>query len=114
MKLEKACVYSLNAYHRLYPGSFFGRKLKEKELKDAKKTIVFLGFCKLARLAKERKDYFVILRLIEQDVEGVCCLLMVSDDEQFSQKFLEARKNADPKMLEKFEKYYKEEEKEAR
>jgi hypothetical protein len=112
MKLEKACVYSLNAYNRLYPSSFFRRKLQEKDIKEAKKSIVFLGFCKLAHLAKEKKDYFVILKIIEQDVEGVCCMLMVSDDKQFSQKFLKAKKNADPKLLEKFEKYYKEEERE--
>jgi len=113
MKLEKACVYSLNAYNRLYPGSFFGRRLGQEEIKEAKKSIVFLGFCKLARLAKERKDYFVILRLIEEDVEGTCCMLMFDGYKEFSGRFIEARKNADPKMLEKFEKYYREEEKKA-
>ncbi len=51
MKLEKACVYSLNAYNRLYPGSFFGRRLGQEDIKEAKKSIVFLGFCKLARIA---------------------------------------------------------------
>lgn len=110
MSFERECVISLNAYLRIYPGSFFGRPLKAKEIKDACNSLVFVGFCMLAPLAKDRKDYCVILRLIQQDVEDFFCMLASGDRKILECKFSDTKKAVDAKKLEKFEKYYKEEE----
>jgi hypothetical protein len=114
MPYEKECAVSLNAYLRLYPNSFFGRPLKATELKSACNSLVFAGFSALVPLAGDKKYYCVILRLIHQDIEDFYCVLASGDKKMLECKFSDAKKAADPKTLEKFEKYYAEEEKKFR
>ena len=114
MDAKKECLISLNAYHRLYPGSFFGRPLKAEEIRDAGNSLVFAGFGALAPLATEKKDFFVILRLIDQNVEDFFCMLASGDRKLFACRFADAKKAADSKTLEKFGKYYTEEKKKLR
>jgi hypothetical protein len=111
MAFEKECAIALNAYLRIYPGSFFGKPLKTSDLKDAGRSLVFMGFSTLAPLAKNKKEYCVILRLIQQDVEDFFCMLASGDGKILECKFTDAKKAADVKTLEKFGKYYAEEEK---
>ena len=108
---EKECAISLNAYLRIFPESFFGRALKTSDIKNACNSLVFVGFGMLAPLAKSKKDYFVILRLVQQDVEDFFCMLASGDRKMLACKLEDARKVADGKTLEKFVKYYAEEEK---
>lgn len=111
MAYERECVISLNAYLRIYPDSFFRRPLKSKDIKDAGNSLVFVGFSMLVPLAKDKKDYFAILKLIRQDVEDFFCMLASGDKKILACKFSDIKKTADKKMLEKFEKYFREEEK---
>jgi hypothetical protein len=114
MDFERECLISLNAYSRLYPQSFFRRPLENKDLKNARNSLVFLGFCIVAPVASEKKDYFVILKMIEQDVEEFYCILMAGDKKRIFCRFEEVKKAADKKMLEKFGKFFSEEEKKFR
>ncbi|UCC91244.1 MAG: hypothetical protein JSV39_02910, partial [Candidatus Aenigmatarchaeota archaeon] len=69
MNPETLCLISLNAYHRISRNSFFRRILEAKDLEHARNSLVFHGFSRLSEIAKENKDYFVILRLIERDID---------------------------------------------
>jgi hypothetical protein len=111
MDFEKECLISLNAYHRISPGSFFRRKLKKDEIKNARNSLVFVGFCRLAPLANAKKEYLVILKMIEQNIEEFYCMLASGDNKQLSCRFSDARKAASKKTMETFEKYFREEEK---
>jgi hypothetical protein len=104
------CLVSLNAYHRIYPDSFFRRTLKKEDLEHARNSLVFLGFSKLHMLAKESKHYFIILKLIEQDVEGVCEMLLTEKTERLREKFEKIKNETKNEVLEKFKKYFAEEE----
>lgn len=112
MDFEIECLVSLNAYLRISPGSFFGRALKKSDIKNARDSLVFVGFRALAPLAKDRKDYFVILRLIEQDVEETYSLLISGDDKRLSCKFCDCRNTADRKSMEKIREVLRRREKE--
>lgn len=109
MDPDNACLISLNAYNRIYPDSFFRKPLKKKDLEFAKKTLVFKGFCKLSELAKEEKDYFLILRMIEHDVDGVYGMIATGDIESFREKFEELKSRTDKQILDKFHSYFNEE-----
>jgi hypothetical protein len=114
MAFEKDCAISLNAYLHIYPDSFFGRQLKAKDIRNAGNALVFVGFGMIVPLAKNKKDYFVILKLIQRDVEDFFCMLASGDKKILACKFSDIKKTVDEKMLEKFEKYYGEEEKKLR
>ncbi len=111
MAFEKECAASLNAYLRIYPGSFFGRPLKTEEVALAKNALVCAGFETLAPLAASRKDYYSILWLVQHDVEGFFAMLSSGDRKALECRFADARKAADAKALDKFQKFYKQEEK---
>lgn len=110
MDSENLCLISLNAYHRIYPKSFFRRTLETSDLKHAKNSLVFLGFSRLHKMAKEKKDYFLILKLIEHDVEGVFEMLLTEKMEGLQRKFEKLESETRNEVLEKFKKYFAEEE----
>jgi hypothetical protein len=110
MAFERVCLVSLNAYHRIRPDSFFRRILKASDLRVAKNSLVFLGFSKLFKLAKERRDYLIILKLIERDVDGIYEMLNGKDIERFQENFKKLRSETESEILDKFEKYLSEEE----
>ncbi|MCK4336183.1 MAG: hypothetical protein KAW40_05685 [Candidatus Aenigmarchaeota archaeon] len=109
MDPETLCLISLNAYHRISPESFFRRTLEIPDLEHARNSLVFHGFSKLSELANESKDYFLILKLIEQDVEGVYEMLSTGNIEKFREKFEKLKSETGSENLEKFEKYFTEE-----
>lgn len=111
MSSGSICLISLNAYHRMYPNSFFRRVLEAEDLEHARNSLVFHGFSKLVPLAKEKKDYLVILRLIEQDVDGVYDMLRTENIEMFRKNFEKMKSEIESGLLEKFEKFFAEEEK---
>jgi len=110
MDSASVCLISLNAYHRIYPNSFFRRTLETSDLEHAKNSLVFLGFSKLHKIAKERRHYFIILKLIEQDVEGVCEMLLTEKTERLRKKFEKLKNEIKNEVLDKFKKYFAEEE----
>ncbi len=110
MDSETLCLVSLNAYHRISQDSFFRRILEISDLESARNSLVFHGFSKLSELAKESKDYFLILKLIEQDVEGVYEMLSTGNIENFREKFEKLKRETAKETLEEFEKYFTEEE----
>jgi len=114
MDFEKEFLVSINAYNRLYPGSFFRRPLKAGDIQQARSSLVFVAFRMLAPLAKGTDDHFAILKAIEQDVEEIYCLLMAGDGKRLSCRFSEAKKAAEKKILERFERYFAEEKKKLR
>jgi hypothetical protein len=111
MDPENLCLISLNAYHRISKDSFFRRVLEANELEHARNSLVFHGFSKLSELAKESRDYLIILRLIEQDVDGVYEMLGTGNIEKFREKFEKLKSEIESGILEKFEKFFAEEEK---
>ena len=111
MRAEIKCLISLNAYHKLYPNSFFRRPLRKDDVPLAKNTLVFLGFSELLHLSKERKDYFLILKTIENDVDGVYEMLKTGEKEKFEESFEKLKTGTKEESLNKFEKYFAEEEK---
>jgi hypothetical protein len=111
MNSATLCLVSLNAYQRIYPNSFFRRPLRKEDLKPAGNSLVFLGFSELSGLARGTKDYFVILKLIEQNVNGVCEMIRTGKNEKFIAKFKRLKKETGKEIIEKFEKYFREEEK---
>ncbi len=110
MDSETLCFISLNAYYRIYPDSFFRRILETSDLEHAKNSLVFHGFSKLAGIAKERKDYFIILKLIENDVDGVYEMLRTGEMGSFGSKIEKLRWEIESEILRKFERYFIEEE----
>ncbi|MEE9323776.1 MAG: hypothetical protein V3U72_04485 [Candidatus Aenigmarchaeota archaeon] len=110
MDPETLCLISLNAYHRISKDSFFRRILEAKDLEHTRNSLVFLGFSELSGLAKERKDYFIILKLIEQDVDGVYGMLSRGEKESFRGKIEKMKRETAKETLEEFEKYFTEEE----
>jgi len=111
MDPDTLCMVCLNAYYRIYPNSFFRRILRKDELEMARDSLVFLGFSRLAELAKETKDYYLILRLIEQNVDEVCELLWTGKSKVLRNKFEKLKTAADREVLDKFEECFAEEEK---
>ncbi len=111
MDSDTLCMISLNAYHRIYPNSFFRRILRKDELEMARDSLVFLGFYRLLELAKEIKDYFLILRVIEQNVDEVCKMLWTGKGKVLRDKFKKLKTTADREVLDKFEECFAEEEK---
>ena len=111
MDHETLCLISLNAYHRISKDSFFRRPLRKDDVPLAKNTLVFLGFSELLHLSKERKDYFLILKTIENDVDGVYEMLKTGEKEKFEESFEKLKTGAKEETLNKFEKYFAEEEK---
>ncbi|GAG30045.1 unnamed protein product [marine sediment metagenome] len=111
MDSETLCLVSLNAYHRISKDSFFRRVLEANELEPARNSFVFHGFSKLSELAKESKDYLIILKLIEQDVDGVYGMLGTGNIEKFREKFEKLKSETGSEILEKFEKHFIEEKK---
>jgi hypothetical protein len=114
MAYERECAVSLNAYLRIYPGSFFGRPLNAKDVANAKSSLVFVGFCMLAPVAKDKKDYCAILRLVRDDVEDFFRMLASGDMKILECRLSDFRKAIDPATLRKFEKYYAEEDRKFR
>ena len=110
MDSASLCLVSLNAYHRIYPQSFFRRILEIKDLENVRNSLVFQGFGRLAGLAKEKKDYFVILKLIESNVDAVYQMLRTGRVEGFSNEIERSRWETDSETLNTFEKYLREEE----
>jgi len=111
MDKEMECLVSLNAYHRIYPNSFFRRILEIPDLEHARNSLVFLGFSKLVPLTKEKKDYFIILKSIEQDVDGTYEMLGSGNNESFRKEFEKLKSGIEKGLLKKFEKYFIEEKK---
>ncbi len=111
MDPERACLISLNAYHRISRDSFFRRILEAKDLEHAKNSLVFHGFSKLSGLAKESKDYFIILKMIESDIDGVYEMLKTGEIGELREKFEKLKSKTSKETLEEFEKYFLEEEK---
>ncbi len=111
MRVELKCLISLNAYHKLYPNSFFRRLLQKDEILFAKNTLVFLGFSELLYLSRERKDYFLILKTIESDVDGVYEMLRTGEKKKLEERFEKLKTETKEETLNKFEKYFAEEEK---
>jgi hypothetical protein len=111
MDFASVCLISLNAYHRIFPDSFFRRILEAKELEHVRNSLVFHGFSRLAGLAKERKDYFIILKIIEQDVDGIYEMLRTGRIEIFGAIIEKLRWEIESELLVKFERFFIEEEK---
>lgn len=103
------CLACLNAYHRIYPGSFFKRRLEAKEMEQARKSMVFIAFSELCGGAKDDKDCFFILRAIDKDPDRVYRMLMLNRDEQISRDMEGIRKSANKEDVDRFLKYLKEE-----
>ena len=110
MDSETLCLVSLNAYHRISQDSFFRRILEAKDLESARNSLVFRGFSKLSGFAKESKDYLIILKLIESDVDGVYEMLRTGSTEKSREKFEKLKRETAKETLEEFEKYFTEEE----
>ena len=110
MDFESICLVSLNAYHRIYPDSFFRRSLRKEDLGHARHSLVLLGFSKLAGLAKENKDYFIILKIIESNVDGVYEMIRTGRTESIGIQIERLRWEIESELLERFERYFREEE----
>jgi len=108
MDYEHLCLAAINAYHRIYPGSFFGRVLEISDLENAKSSLVFMAFRKTAPDVKE-DEYFLVLKAIEKDVDGFYKMIITGEREGIIVKIEQARKETDKDTLEKFMKYLKEE-----
>ncbi len=79
----ECCVVSLNAYHRISKESFFRRHMKPKEIELMKNTLVVRGFVLFRPLVSRAEDYFLVLKMIEGDVDGIYELLVSESRDKF-------------------------------
>ncbi len=101
------CLAALNAYHEIKPNSFFRRKLKKEEMKHAENTLVVLGFIKLKVLTKDTSDFFVILKMIEDNVNDVFGLVIGEKEiDEFEIIFENEKRSIDKKDVEIFIKIF--------
>jgi|GEM_PF-1780201 len=111
MDSASLCLVSLNAYHRISKDSFFRRILRKEDLGHAKNSLVFHGFSKLLGFARESKEYFIVLKLIEQNIDDICEMVYGGDAGDLREKFEKLKASTGKEILERFEKHFKEEKK---
>ncbi|NIO22713.1 MAG: hypothetical protein GTN38_01645 [Candidatus Aenigmarchaeota archaeon] len=110
--INECCLVSLNAYNGINPDSFFRRPIEPKEIKLVKNTLVLRGFTMLRPLVSIAEDYLVVLKLIEQDVDGVYELLISESKEKlnpFLREFEKMKNEISKDVLKNFnQKFYQE------
>lgn len=109
MDAETVCFHSLNAYHKISPQSFFGKILRRDEIRHARDSLVFRAFCKAFPLAKSEEDYLVILKIIEDDVDGACELILTGNTGDIGKRMDRIKKELSEKTTGDFKKYFNEE-----
>ncbi|NIO20445.1 MAG: hypothetical protein GTN76_06815 [Candidatus Aenigmarchaeota archaeon] len=110
MNDDECFLVSINAYHRINPDSFFRRSISEEDVDHLGNTLVFLGFNEFKEFAKSEKEYYVVLKLIEKNIERVCEFLFSGKKrENFQKVFEDLKKEVEEEVLNDFAKFFKEE-----